>query len=237
MSKSNTIRDSFIKSVPVMAGYIVLGIGYGILMNKAGYGLLWTAALSLFVYAGSMQYVAVDLLSAQASVLNTIITTIAVNGRHLFYSISMINEYKETPKKMKWYMIFGLTDETYSLLCAGNKIPDGDDPDQYRLFVTLFDHSYWVLGSILGAVLGSVIPFSTEGIDFSMTALFLATFVSQWISTDNHISALTGLFCSIACLVIFGPSNFLIPSMICMTVILTVFRKNCDPAVTGKEDV
>ena len=150
------IKQAFYKSIPVMAGYIVLGTGFGILMHNAGYGVLWTAAMSLFIYAGSMQYVGVNLLTGGASVITTALTTVMVNARHLFYSISMVDLYKDAGK-YKPYMIFALTDETYSLLCDG-KTPEGADPNAYRFFVSLFNHSYWVTGSILGSLLGAVIP-------------------------------------------------------------------------------
>lgn len=217
-----TIRQAFYKSVPVMAGYIVLGIGFGILMRNAGYGVLWTAAMSGFIYAGSMQYVGVSLLTGGASVLTTILTTIMVNGRHLFYSISMVDKYKDAGK-YKPYMIFALTDETYSLLCDG-KAPEGSDPNVYRFFVSLFDQSYWVTGSILGSLLGAVLPFSTAGIEFSMTALFITSFTEQWLTTKDHIPALTGLLITLLCLVIFGRDNFLIPAMLLITLVLTLLR-------------
>ena len=217
-----TIRQAFYKSVPVMAGYIVLGIGFGILMRNAGYGVLWTAAMSGFIYAGSMQYVGVSLLTGGASVLTTILTTIMVNGRHLFYSISMVDKYKDAGK-YKPYMIFALTDEIYSLLCDG-KAPEGSDPNVYRFFVSLFDQSYWVTGSILGSLLGAVLPFSTAGIEFSMTALFITSFTEQWLTTKDHIPALTGLLITLLCLVIFGRDNFLIPAMLLITLVLTLLR-------------
>ena len=217
-----TIRQAFYKSVPVMAGYIVLGIGFGILMRNAGYGVLWTAAMSGFIYAGSMQYVGVSLLTGGASVLTTILTTIMVNGRHLFYSISMVDKYKDAGK-YKPYMIFALTDETYSLLCDG-KAPEGSDPNVYRFFVSLFDQSYWVTGSILGSLLGAVLPFSTAGIEFAMTALFITSFTEQWLTTKDHIPALTGLLITLLCLVIFGRDNFLIPAMLLITLVLTLLR-------------
>ena len=157
------IKQAFYKSIPVMAGYIVLGTGFGILMHNAGYGVLWTAAMSLFIYAGSMQYVGVNLLTGGASVITTALTTVMVNARHLFYSISMVDLYKDAGK-YKPYMIFALTDETYSLLCDG-KTPEGADPNAYRFFVSLFNHSYWVTGSILGSLLGAVIPGSHSGPD------------------------------------------------------------------------
>lgn len=224
-----TIKQAFYKSVPVMAGYIVLGIGFGILMRNSGYGVIWAAAMSIFIYAGSMQYVGVGLLAGGASVITTVITTIMVNARHLFYSISMIDKYKNAGK-YKPYMIFALTDETYSLLCDG-KAPEGIEPDKYRFLVSLFDHSYWVIGSIIGNLIGAVLPFSTAGIEFSMTALFIASFTEQWLSSKDHIPALTGLICTFLCLVVFGRDNFLIPAMLLITLVLTFLRKREEGAL------
>ena len=220
--KNRTIRQAFFKSIPVLAGYVVLGIGFGILMRDAGYGVLWTAAMSLFIYAGSLQYVGVGLLAGGASVLTTAITSLMVNARHLFYSISMIDKYKDAGK-YKPYMIFALTDETYSLLCDG-MTPSGVNTNQYRFLVSIFNHSYWVTGSIIGSLLGAVLPFSTEGIEFSMTALFVAAFTEQWLTTKDHIPALTGLICTLLSLVVFGKDNFLIPAMLLITLVLTLLR-------------
>lgn len=220
--KRNVIRQAFVKSIPVMAGYLVLGFGFGILMQDAGYGVLWAFAMSLLIYAGSMQYVGVGLLSGGASVVTTAITTVMVNARHLFYSISMIDRYKDAGRR-KPYLIFALTDETYSLLCDG-AAPDGVDADAYRLLVSAFNHSYWVIGSVLGSLLGTILPFSTEGIEFSMTALFVASFTEQWITADSRVPALTGLVGTLLCLVIFGSEVFLIPAMLLITAVLTGFR-------------
>lgn len=218
-----TIRQAFYTSVPVMAGYVVLGTGFGILMRNAGYGVLWTAAMSAFIYAGSMQYVGVSLLTSGASVLTTALTTIMVNARHLFYSISMIDTYKDAGQ-FKPYMIFALTDETYSLLCDGTT-PDGTEPNLYRFFVSLFNQCYWVSGSVLGSLLGTVLPFPTTGIEFSMTALFVAAFTEQWLTTKDHVPALTGLLSTLLCLLVFGRDRFLIPAMLLITLILTILRR------------
>ena len=206
-----------------MAGYVVLGTGFGILLRNAGYGVLWAAAMSLLIYAGSMQYVGVSLLTGGASVLTTLLTTFMVNARHLFYSISMVDTYKDAGRH-KPYMIFALTDETYSLLCDG-KVPEGADPNTYRFLVSLFNHSYWVTGSVIGSLLGRVLPFSTAGIEFSMTALFIASFTEQWLTTKDHIPALTGLLSTLVCLVIFGRDRFLIPAMLLITLVLTLLRR------------
>ena len=187
-------------------------------MRNAGYGVLWTAAMSAFIYAGSMQYVGVSLLTGGASVLTTALTTIMVNARHLFYSISMIDTYKDAGQ-FKPYLIFALTDETYSLLC------DGTEPNLYRFFVSLFNQCYWVSGSVLGSLLGTVLPFPTTGIEFSMTALFVAAFTEQWLTTKDHVPALTGLLSTLLCLLVFGRERFLIPAMLLITLILTILRR------------
>ena len=218
-----TIKYALIKSLPVMAGYIVLGIGFGIISEKSGYGILWALAMSVFIYAGSMQYVTVSLLSSGANLLSVALTTLMVNARHLFYGISMLEPYKNSGK-YKPYLIFGLTDETYSLVCR-NDVPEGIDFYKYSFWLTLFNQLYWIIGSVIGATIGSIIKFNTAGVEFAMTALFITVFVEQWRSTKNHIPALIGLFSSIICLIIFGKDNFLIPSMILISIILCLTSK------------
>lgn len=230
----NLIKTAFIKSLPVMAGYVVLAIGFGILMKEAGYGLFWSFIMSFTIYAGSMQYVAVSLLSSGASLISAALTTLMVNARHLFYGVSMIDKYKDAGKK-KPYLIFALTDETYSLLC-GDDYPEGEDKHWYSFFVSLFNQCYWVIGSIIGSILGSLITFNTAGIDFSMTALFVTVFVEQWLTTKNHLPAIVGLFCSIACLMIFGPESFLIPTMISITIVLSLCKNVMDNEGGAKDE-
>lgn len=220
--KGKVIKTAFLKSLPVMAGYVVLGIGFGILLKKAGYGLFWAFLMSFTIYAGSMQYVAVSLLTSGASLISVALTTLMVNARHLFYGVSMIGKYKDAGAK-KPYLIFALTDETYSLLC-GEEQSEGLDFHWYSFFVSLFDQCYWVLGSVLGSILGTLITFDTAGIDFSMTALFVTVFVEQWLTAKNHLPAIAGLACSIVCLLFFGAENFLIPTMIAITVVLFLCR-------------
>ena len=225
-----TARKAFLKSLPVMGGYVVLGMGFGILAHNAGYGVPWVLAMSLLMYAGSMQYVGISLLQGGASVLITAVTTVMVNARHLFYSISMIGRYRDTGR-YKPYLIFALTDETYSLLCDG-KAPEGTDPGLFFFLVSLFNHTWWVAGSLAGALLGGVLPFSTAGIEFSMTALFIASFTEQWITMKDHLPALTGLAGTLACLLVFGPERFLIPAMLLITLVLTLLRGR---TAAGKE--
>ena len=218
----NVVKKAFIKSLPVMAGYIVLGTGFGILLRSAGFGVLWAFAMSAFIYAGSMQYVGVSLLAGGASIITTALTTFMVNARHLFYSIAMVDRYRNAGK-YKPYLIFALTDETYTLLCDG-KYPDGEDPDLYRFLVSLFNQTYWVTGSVIGSMLGKALPFSTEGIEFSMAALFIASYTEQWLTTHDHVPAVTGIVATAVSLIAFGPEWFLIPAMVIITVVLTLIR-------------
>lgn len=229
------VKEAFFKSIPVMAGYIILGIGFGVLLRDAGYGVVWALAMSILIYAGALQYVGVGLIASGAGIINVIITSVAVNARHMFYSISMINAYKGAGKK-KPYLIFALTDETYSLLCDG-RYPAGEDKHIYRLLVALFNQCYWVIGSTAGNILGDIIPFHTTGIEFSMTALFLASFISQWKSTKDHIPALVGVCSTILCLLVFGAENFLIPSMLLITFLLLLMKSKLSKKEDKKDEV
>ncbi|MGN0693381.1 MAG: AzlC family ABC transporter permease [Lentihominibacter sp.] len=215
-----TIKYAFKQSLPIMAGYIVLGIGFGILLKSKGYGVIWAFFMSLFIFAGSMQYVGVNLLAGGASIITTALMTVMVNARHLFYGVSMLERYKDT-KPYKPYLIFGLTDETYSLVCSGD-VPAGVDRNKYFFLLTMFNQCYWIIGGVAGNLIGSLITFNTAGIEFSMTSLFLVVFTEQWMSTKDHTSAIIGVVTSAACLLIFGSDNFLIPAMIGITIILIV---------------
>lgn len=217
---NSKIKNAFYATIPVMAGYLVLGIGFGMVLRTRGYGILWALAMSVFIYAGSMQYVAIDLLTGGVSLITAAVATLAVNARHLFYSISMIDKYKN--QKRKNFLIFTLTDETYSLVCS--EVPDGADASSYYFYVSLFDYIYWIGGSAIGSVLGSVLPIRTEGVDFALTALFLTVFVEQWLTTKNHLSAIIGVGASVVCLLLFGSDKFLIPAMILITCLLLAMK-------------
>ena len=222
------LRTAFLDTVPVMAGYVFLGFGFGILMQQSGFGFLWAGAMSLFIYAGSMQYVAVSLLTSGASLLTAGLTAFLVNAQHLFYGISMVDSYKGTGRK-KPYLIFGLTDETYSLV-SQVQIPEGLSRTGYCFWVTLFDHIYWVGGTLLGALTGSLLPINYEGVEFALTALFVTIFVEQWLSTRKHGPAILGVAATTLSLLIFGKDIFLIPSMAAIAACLIMMRK------TGKEE-
>jgi len=221
--KRKTARAAFIKSLPVFAGYIVLGIGFGVLLAKAGYGIWWALIMSVTMYAGTMQYVAVSLLSGGASFITTAVTALLVQARHLFYGISMIEKYKGAGIK-KFYLAFALTDETYSLLCDG-KHPEGTDLHLFQFLLSLFNQSYWIMGCLLGNFIGTNIEFNSAGIEFAMTAIFVTVFVEQWKSTKNHVPAIIGVLSTAVCLAVFGSENFLVPSMICITLLLFILRK------------
>jgi len=222
-------KKALIKTLPVMAGYIVLGISFGIFARVNGFDFFWTLAMSLFIYAGSMQFVGISLITGGAALITTAVTTLLVNVRHLFYSISMIDKYRGSGAR-KPYLMFGLSDETYSLVYGD--VPEGVNPHKFRFLVTILDQSYWVIGTTIGSLLGSVITFNTAGIDYAMTALFVTVFVEQWKSTNEHRPALIGVGVTILCLVIFGSSNFLIPSMALIALALIVLR----PVLDRKEE-
>lgn len=221
--KKTAVRTALLDTLPVMTGYVFLGFGFGILMYQSGYGVLWSLSMSLFIYAGSMQYVAVSLLTGGAGLLTTALTTIVVNARHLFYGISMVDAYKGSGRK-KPYLIFALTDETYSLV-SKNQVPEGISRHSYCFLVSLFDQIYWVCGTLLGALAGSLLPINFEGIDFVLTALFVTIFVEQWLSVEDHRPACIGVLSTLGCLVLFGKDVFLIPSMVIIALLLTLLQK------------
>ena len=216
------IKKVFPQTIPVMAGYISLGIAFGLLLQSIGYGPIWAFLMSLFIYAGSAQFLAVELLAAGATLTHIALLTFLLNFRHLFYGLSMIEKYRGTGIG-KIYLIFGLTDETYALL-TGYKTPEGLSDKSYFFAVTLMNHLYWIFGSVIGSVAGSIIPFDLTGIDFAMTALFAVLIVEQWKTNKNHIPAISGFVITVAALFIFGADNFLIPALIVMSVALLFMK-------------
>jgi len=221
-TKKSVFRRAVKDTIPVMTGYLVLGIGFGVVLSSRGFGVLWALAMSAVIYAGSMQYVAIQFLSGGVSLLTVALTTLAVNARHLFYGLSMVDKYKGMKKKP--FLIFALTDETYSLVCNDAGTQDVKDKNGYYFYVSLLDYLYWNAGSVLGSLIGAVIPFDMTGIDFSLTALFLTVFTEQWITAKNHLAAITGVAASVICLLLFGGDNFLIPAMGLIAFALMVMR-------------
>ncbi len=221
----HVIKKAFAASLPVLTGYLVLGFGFGIILKSYNYGILIALIMSLFIYAGSMQYVAVGLMTGGTSLVTVALTTLMVNARHIFYGISMLDKYKKTGF-IKPYLIFSLTDETYSLLCIDNKDIPLNNKKNYYLFVSLLNHSYWVIGTLLGSTLGSIMSFDTQGIEFALTALFITIFLEQWLSAKKHLSAIIGVIVSVISLIIFGKNNFLLPAMVGIFALLLVLRED-----------
>ena len=221
--KKNPLAVVFRDTLPVMTGYLFLGIGLGILLNQKGFGIGWSFSMALFMYAGSAQYLTVSLLANGTSLISTALAVLLVNARHLFYGISLVEDYKNTGKK-KPYLIFALTDETYSLVTQ-NQPPEGMSRHSYCFWVSLLDHIYWICGCVLGSLLGKALPFPLEGVEFVLTALFVTIFVEQWLSTKNHRPAVIGVGSTVLCLLLFGKEIFLIPSMALIALLLTVSRK------------
>ncbi len=228
-----TLKTALIYTFPVLIGYIFLGMAFGLLLQKAGYNYIWAFFISLFVYAGSMQFVLVDFFGSGLSLSVMAAMTLIINSRHIFYGLSFIDKFKKM-KKLYPYMVFSLTDETYSILCSVES-PEGTDPDKLYFLIALLNQIYWIAGSVIGALAGELITFNTTGIDFAMTALFVVIFVEQWKESKSHIPALTGLSSAILCLILFGPDNFILPSLL-VTVAFLLLIKNKIPA-TNKEEV
>ena len=222
MPSKKELKRAFLRTGPVLTGYLVLGMGFGVLLRTHGLGVPWALAMSVLIYAGSMQYVAIDLIAGGAGLLTAALTTLMVNIRHLFYGISMVDRYKGV--RGKPFLAFTLTDETYSLVCA-EKEKDEKARGRYYFLVSLLNYLYWISGSVIGSLLGAHLPFSTEGIDFSLTALFLTVFVEQWLSTKDHLPAIIGVIASVLCLLVFGSERFLIFAMILITLSLALLRK------------
>ncbi len=221
-AKRAALKAAFPHTIPVFTGYIVLGAAYGILMNSKGFSLFWIMLASIFIYAGSMQFVTVSLLAAGFDLMGAFLMTLAVNARHLFYGISMLKQYRGIGR-LKPYLIFSLTDETFSIVCSA-KVPEQIDRKWFYFFISLLDHSYWVIGSLLGGILGSLLNFNTKGIDFVLTALFVVILINQWQSSKNHLPAIIGIVSAIVCRLIFGSSNFIIPSMLMILTLVTVTK-------------
>ena len=224
--KFDEIRFAFAQSVPVMLGYIFLGIAFGLMLQDAGYSFWWAFLCSVCIYAGSMQFVLVTLLTGGVSLLYAAVMTLFINGRHLFYGLSFIEKFQSMGKYYP-YMIFSLTDETYSVLC-GLKVPKEMNEKRISFVIALFDHCYWIIGSVLGAVIGQLITFDTTGVDFSMTALFVVIVINQWMDSKEHRPAIVGAVIGILCLFIFGADKFLLPALTLVALILIGEKKRWD---------
>lgn len=217
---------AFPATVPVMLGYLTLGAAFGLLLNAAGFGVGWAALMSGFIYAGSAQFLGVELLTAAVPLAQAAVMTFILNFRHLVYGLSMLEKFRGMGWK-KPYMIFSLTDETYALLSSLH-VPVGVKPADYYFAVSLLDQLYWVAGSLLGGLLGTALTINTQGADFAMTALFIVIAVGQWENAKSHLPALLGGGISLLTLVLFGPERFLVPALAVMILALLVLHGRLD---------
>ncbi|HAX50329.1 AzlC family ABC transporter permease [Muricomes intestini] len=219
-------KKAFPCTIPVLTGYLFIGIAFGVMYAEKGYSAWWAVLMSVLVYAGSAQYLAVNFFVPGISFAQIIFMTLMVNVRHIFYGLTWLEKFHQMGKK-RWYMIFGLTDETYSLLCSA-KAPEGVDEDKFMFAIVLLDQSYWVAGSAIGGILKNVLTFNTEGIEFAMTALFVVIFTEQWMNVKNRIPAAIGVISALLCLQIFGSANFVFPTMILSVLALFITRKRLE---------
>ena len=226
--KKKALKAAFPFTIPIFAGFWFLGMTYGIYMNVSGFPFWYPMIMSLTIFAGSMEFVAVNLLLGAFNPLQAFLLTLMVNARHLFYGISMLDKYRNTGAK-KPYLIFGMCDESFSINYTA-MIPENVDKGWFMFFVTLFNQIYWCSGTMLGFVFTSFIHFNTQGLDFVMTAMFVVIFMEQWMKDKNHISALLGVGLSLLSLVIFGAEQFIVPTMAAMIVILTLLRRPLEKA-------
>lgn len=224
-------KAAFPHTIPIFAGFWFLGMTYGIYMNVSGFPFWYPMLMSLTIFAGSMEFVAVNLLLGAFNPLQAFAMTLMINARHLFYGISMLDKYRGTGWK-KFYLIFGMCDESFSINYTA-EIPEGTDRGWFMFFVTLLNQFYWFFGATLGGIFGSLIHFSTEGLDFVMTAMFVVIFLEQWLKEKNHVSAVMGVVLSLLCLVAFGADDFMIPSMIAIFAALTLVRGRLEGGVSA----
>ena len=219
---------AFPYTIPILTGFLFLGIAFGYYMNTAGFGAAYPIVISATVFAGSMEFVAVGLLQQAFDPLRVLLLTLMVNARHLFYGLSMLDKYRNTGRK-QFFLIYGMCDETFSVQCAAD-IPPDVDKGWFYLFVAALNYAYWVLGTAAGAVLGSLVVINAEGLSFVLTALFVVIFLEQWLKEKTHHSALLGLGSAFVCLQIFGSGSFILPSMCVILACLTIFRKPLEKA-------
>jgi 4-azaleucine resistance transporter AzlC len=219
----SAFRAAFPHTIPIFAGFWFLGLTYGIYMNVSGFDFWYPMLMSLTIFAGSMEFVTVDLLLGAFAPVQAFLMTLLINARHLFYGLSMLDRYRGTGMK-KLYLIFGMCDESFSINYTA-QIPPGVDRGWFYFFVTLLNHFYWVFGATLGGLFGSLLRLNTEGLSFVMTAMFTVIFLEQWLKEKNHVSAVVGLAATLLCRVVFGAESFLLPAMGVILCVLTLLRR------------
>ena len=226
--KWKAFKTAFPYTIPIFAGFWFLGMTYGIYMNVSGFSFVYPMVMSLTVFGGSLEFLAVSMLLSKFAPLQTFIMVLMVQARHLFYGIAMLDRFQGMGLK-KFYLIFGMCDESFSINCSAD-IPEDVDRGWFMFFVTLLNHFYWFSGATVGGILGSLVTFNTEGLDFVMTAMFVVIFLEQWLKEKKHYTAYIGLASSVVCLLLFGADSFLVPSMACIVAGLTFMRKPIEKA-------
>lgn len=224
--KRKALKAAFPQTIPIFTGFYFLGLAYGIYMNASGFSFVYPMLMSLLIFGGSLEFVAVEMLLSPFAPLSVIVMTLLIQARHLFYGISMLDKYKGMGWK-KFYLIFGMCDESFSINCSA-EIPENVDKGWFMFFVTLLNQFYWVTSATIGGLIGSLLKINTDGISFVMTAMFVVIFLDQWLKEDSHISSLIGIVVSAICLMCFGADSFMLPTMACILLLLTVFRKNIE---------
>lgn len=220
---TRSFKAAFPCTIPILAGFLFLGMAYGIYMNVSGFSFVYPMIMAAVIFGGSLEFLAAQMLLSPFAPLQVLMVSLMIQARHLFYGISMLDKFKDMGWK-KFYLIYGMCDETFSINCTA-EIPKDCDRGWFYFFVTLLNQLYWVGGATLGGLLGNLITFDTKGLDFVMTAMFIVIFLEQWLKEKRHFSEWAGLASSAACLLIFGKDNFMIPTMICILLLLTAFRK------------
>ena len=220
---SRALKCAFPHTIPIFAGFCFLGMTYGIYMKVSGFAFWYPMLMSLVIYGGSLEFMAVSMLLAPYAPMQAFLMTLMIQARHLFYGIALLDKFRGMGWK-KPYLIFGMCDETFSINCTA-EIPEDVDRGWFYFFVTLLNQIYWVLGATAGGLVGGLIRFNTEGLDFVMTAMFVVIFLEQWRKEKRHDSAAVGMAASVVCLAIFGADNFLIPTMVCILAVLTALRR------------
>ncbi len=226
--KWKALKTAFPYTLPIFAGFWFLGMAYGIYMNSAGFSFIYPCVMSLLIFGGSLEFVAVEMLLSPFAPLSVLLMTLLIQARHLFYGISMLEKLKGVGPK-KFYLIFGMCDETFSINYTA-KIPDDVDRGWFMFFVTLLNHFYWVSGATIGGLIGSVLKFNTEGIGFVMTAMFVVIFLEQWLKEKNHTASLIGLITALVCRICFGADSFMLPTMLAIIVLLSALKNRLQPS-------
>lgn len=221
--KLRALKAAFPNTIPIMAGFFFIGITYGIYMRASGFPIIYPTIMSIIIFGGSLEFVAVEMLLSPFAPVSVFMMALLIQARHLFYGLSMLEKYKNTGFK-KLYLVYGLCDESFSINYTAN-IPDDVDKSWFYFFVTILNQSYWVIGATTGALIGSLFKFEIKGISFVMTAMFVVIFLDQWMKEKIHISAFIGIGASLICLLIFGPNSFMLPTMIVILAILAIFKK------------